>query len=364
MSIEAITFVKTLRVANPRARLLLGSIAENTFNDSGLCRVTQEVLCYDTTMPERTVRYHLRKLEQDGLIVVTRRRGKLGQHQNNDLEIVGFKDWLGAIRGRVSPPARLAGGCGNHDATTGNVLADGHRQPVAGPYKDSRTSEVSTREVPLNPPLGGGDEVEDAVDEKGTILEQLAQDGIDEGVLRHLIAPVVEARRIGGTNGNPRSALRDVARAAKGLGEEALRRAAADVLDSAAVKVRISALTDAVAQAHKAGARIVIQSRTPQWAAWERHFVTTAPDTARLMRRWTSWQVPATWPPPSAAPDVEQTGPAHWRLSWGTPEHAAWLAVMRRRDAAAAQAADVSQRVLTEASRWPDLAPALAGAQP
>lgn len=209
--------------------------------------------------------------------------------------------------------------------------------------------------LPPSPPPSGGDQDGDDLGTSGGLFEALRDEGTPEAILRHLVEPIVTARRIGGTGGKPVAAWRDLARAARGLGEEALARAAADVLAASPVKVRVDAIASAIAQAHKSGARIGIQARTPQWAAWERWMLANDPAQHAIMKRMHAWQVRASWPPDTPAPDVEQGAADCWWLSWGTPEHAAALAVLRSRDAAAAQAADMSQRRLEARSRWPQV---------
>jgi hypothetical protein len=99
--------------------------------------------------------------------------------------------------------------------------------------------------------------------------------------------------------------------------------------------------------------RVVIERRTPEWAAWLQHLRFADPDGALLMAGAGPWELPARWPP--ASETVTQLPLGNWSIPWGTPEHAAWLAAWRRAGRAdEAQAADLGQRTLVEASRWPD----------
>jgi hypothetical protein len=108
MSIDAITYAKTLDVDNPMSRLLLFIIAENTFNDTGECKVGQSVLAYETRAHERTVRRHLDKLGDEKVINVKVRPRAEGGRLNDAIELVGFLDWLRQTRTKPEPD-NLAG---------------------------------------------------------------------------------------------------------------------------------------------------------------------------------------------------------------------------------------------------------------
>jgi len=111
MSIDAITFVKSLpsgRVYRP-ARALALIIAENTFNDSGACRVGQAVLCADADLPERTLRRYLSRLEADGVIAREVRGRRNGGRLPDSIVLVGFLDWLSHVRpdaAKIKPASR------------------------------------------------------------------------------------------------------------------------------------------------------------------------------------------------------------------------------------------------------------------
>ncbi len=98
MSTDAIAFVKTLDVDNPISLLLLIFVAENTFNDSGLCRVGQEILAEDTRRSPKTVRTHLKKLEKSGVVAIKPQPRPGGGRNNDAIELVGFLDWLNKNR--------------------------------------------------------------------------------------------------------------------------------------------------------------------------------------------------------------------------------------------------------------------------
>jgi hypothetical protein len=136
MSIEAISFAKSLDVKEPVSRLLLLIIGENTFNDTGLCKVGQKVLIDETRTSERTVRRHLRELVDKGVIKMHPKFKGNGTRDVDAIELLGFLDWLPATRSKQ--PVNLAGG-----QNAGGVPATrdrGYRPMVAGTYKESRTS--------------------------------------------------------------------------------------------------------------------------------------------------------------------------------------------------------------------------------
>lgn len=94
MSVDAMTYAKTLRVG-PRMKGLLLVIAKNTFNDTGTCKVGQEVLSRETEIPERTLRRYLAELEH--LQAIKRRRVGVpgrGGRLHDEIHLTGFLDWL------------------------------------------------------------------------------------------------------------------------------------------------------------------------------------------------------------------------------------------------------------------------------
>jgi hypothetical protein len=149
LSVDAIAFVKTLDVDNPMSRLLLFIVGENTFNDSGLCRVGQAVLCDETRASERTVRNHIKKLAKAKVLAVHKQARAGGGRDVDAIELVGFTNWL--KENRKSKPAKSAGSNRqNLPVQTGNLFAGSNRQLFAGSYKDNRTSN-RTSETPLSP---------------------------------------------------------------------------------------------------------------------------------------------------------------------------------------------------------------------
>jgi DNA-binding transcriptional ArsR family regulator len=110
MSIEALAFAKITDLGaaeSPAARLLFYVIAENTFNDSLMCRVGQAELVYQTRGAMRTMQRHLSALVNAGIITVSRSGGVGAGRLPDAITIVGFGDWLAHERARHSRPPRV-----------------------------------------------------------------------------------------------------------------------------------------------------------------------------------------------------------------------------------------------------------------
>lgn len=140
MSIDAITYAKTLDVDNPMSRLLLFIIAENTFNDTGLCKVGQQVLARETRASERTVREHIAKLKGAKVIGTKAQPKEHGGRSFDAIELIGFIEWLESVR---SKPAKSAGSGGGGEPKSkqaknaGSPVRTGRQ--VAGSIKEART---------------------------------------------------------------------------------------------------------------------------------------------------------------------------------------------------------------------------------
>lgn len=149
MSIEAIAFVKTLDVDNPTSRLLLFIIGENTFNDSGLCKVGQSILVEETKSSERTVRRHIAELVEKNVLKPHPQFKEGFGREPDAIELLGFRDWYAATRSpQPAKLASLANGESSPQANrsnwpdqSGHLLASSMRPLLAGSYKDNRTSK-------------------------------------------------------------------------------------------------------------------------------------------------------------------------------------------------------------------------------
>lgn len=155
MSIEALAYAKLLDLGtaeSAQARLLVYVIAENTFNDTFICRLGQAQLAYEAgRVHERTIRRHLDTLEAAKIIVRPRRRSRDsdGQLKEVPVRIRGFKRWYirdhKAAPKRSSLPAKMSGGGGSSSGQIVRKPADtccpvASGQQVSGTYKDTRTS--------------------------------------------------------------------------------------------------------------------------------------------------------------------------------------------------------------------------------
>ena len=160
MSIEALAFAKQRALGDAesaQARLLIYVIAENTFNDSFVCRLCQEQLAYEAGRAgERTIRRHLDALEAARSIIRKRPRDENGNMLAHVIRLVGFTRWYrrdhDAPKKRYrakSPPAKMAAGL------PAKMAAD-HRPLLAGTI-DNRTSKTLR-----SPPTPSSDQATDA----------------------------------------------------------------------------------------------------------------------------------------------------------------------------------------------------------
>lgn len=205
MSIEALTFAKKMdlgKCEGAQARLLVYVIAENTFNDSFLCRLCQEQLAYEARASESTIRRHLRALEEARIILRRRARDEDGRLGNHVIRLVGYKRWYNTqhadsqrkFRARHRPPVNLTGGekpnekppvnLTGGEPATGHVLTGGPPVTVDRSAKEeSRTSEVTvqvktppTPSAPAAPAVaavdGLGEKPEFDLEGLGTVGEQ------------------------------------------------------------------------------------------------------------------------------------------------------------------------------------------------
>lgn len=388
MSIEAMTYVKQLDVANPTSRMLLLIIAENTFNDSGVCRVGQAVLSHETRVPERTLRDHLRRLRREGVITIERSKDENGQMQHAAIGLVGFADFLASIRRRKTVSSGSAPQVDNDGSDTaiqrrnpplasGDLSAAGQRRTVAGPYKESRTSKYRTS-LPQTPEAETGsgerEQVEQAGEKIGTSsvpsgdslpvaaagwLTALRADDVHLAVVDGLVAPLLATLTVP-RNVAPVAWLRLWRDAAGAI--EMSPRLMAEVVRAIAID-RVRDLPwpkdlPAIVDAARARMLITLPAGDPRWAAWLAHDLLDPSKSAfarAVQRNRWAYQAETPWPPGTPPPEVEQLPLGTWRIAHGTPEHAAWLAVMRRTDPAAAQGADIAKRTLTQPTQWPEV---------
>lgn len=153
MSIEALAFIKMLDLGeheNPTNRLLLYVVAENTFNDSFVCRLSQKQIAWETSrISVRTLRRHLDALSAKGVAIIAQRpRYECGSRQADDISIVEFESWYKAqvAAGKIRVKAdKMAATPPLHRGQNGRKSPDRAvsappGQQVSGTYKDNRTS--------------------------------------------------------------------------------------------------------------------------------------------------------------------------------------------------------------------------------
>jgi len=298
VSIDAIAYVKLRdlgEIETPVLRLLLLAIAENQYNDTRICRLTQAQFARELRIGERTVRRHLATLEEHRVIVRAPKRNDDGHVEYDRIRITGFTAWYRT----KALPAKLAGRrktAGNAGTPTGQI---GHQDKGGLPAKNEeptgqqvagtvRTDSLPDSNNPPIPPKAGGTGVE--------LISDLKADCVAALVVDRLLAPVLGQRRVSGLGDDPLGTLRGLRHAARHLGADALDRAARDVLDSARAKVSAAAIREAIATAKTAGARIVIVRGSAEWVAWMRHWETTDRPKWQLHTRLDRTQVPSRFP--------------------------------------------------------------------
>lgn len=103
---EPQAFVDLQDAGNAQSQLVLQAIARHADWLTGACFPSQEALGVMAKCTDRTVREHLSKLEDAGFITRTPRRKENGARQPDLITLVGYKDWITALRegGRVEKP--------------------------------------------------------------------------------------------------------------------------------------------------------------------------------------------------------------------------------------------------------------------
>ena len=148
MSIEAIAFVKARDFGKAEsARLLLYTIAENTFNDTAICAVGVDQLAFETRKDERTIRRQIAMLVSERVLIVKKRYPTAGGRLPDALRLVGFRRWYGVNYGTVKQrhKARTSGGGYRAKCPEGlpdTAMSGVTGQQVSGTYKETRNTPV------------------------------------------------------------------------------------------------------------------------------------------------------------------------------------------------------------------------------
>lgn len=297
----------------------------------------------------------------------------------------------------------------------GTRVSPGGNTPVYSARAHRLSPTIADR--PLNPQSAerASGRLQDELSKQDRkLLADLVVAGVEVEVVNRLLEPVLTKRRF--SDGDRAATLLALGQMAAGLEPEALDRALADVLEAEVSTIKAGRLKVAIETAIKAGARYVAKKGTPQFDRWCEHLDRYDPQAASLARKLGLHQARTQWPvkPAIESPPVEialEPGDprrdawlAHYRANgradearliermraainvtedWppdsdavlvtggratiphGTPEHAAWLAVLRKdglKGRADAQDLDFGRRPLGRPTRWPDLSAADANA--
>lgn len=105
--LETLTYVDLQNAGNAQAQLILFSIGRVANPDTGVCIASQIDISRMAKCSLRTTRNYLVKLEQDNLIKRIERRNENGSKMCDELTLVGYQEWVNAIRkgGTVKAPA-------------------------------------------------------------------------------------------------------------------------------------------------------------------------------------------------------------------------------------------------------------------
>lgn len=333
----------------PLTKLVLYSIA-NYLSDVGAgCFPGGECLVADSGMSQRSVTTHLQIAADAGLLVIEKRRSQGGQHLRNHY-LPKFPDVAELAR---RPATELADMQPTHNTENqafdhvqemhmdGEPCAADANGPCAAPAShhvqelptnSPRDNTPRKERFPLTPASGGtgpsagfgfdqGDTSSYNADPKppappicldrkqATWLATLRAEGRHAPVVDGLIAPLLERFRFSSANGL--EDLRAATVSARNLPAPHLAKVLQVLADDGVDTVKPARLIRAIEAVKAGGLMIAInRQRTPQqWRAWVDHFAATDAKKARLMDRFDSWTVPATWPP-SAKPSADAAADA------------------------------------------------------
>ncbi len=88
MSWEATAAAKKIVTGAPARKLVLFCLADSHNAHTGLCCPSQDTLAIECEMTDRSIRTHLKALEQSGLIRVKPRRDDSGHRSSNEYELL------------------------------------------------------------------------------------------------------------------------------------------------------------------------------------------------------------------------------------------------------------------------------------
>lgn len=110
MSAQAYTYATTKDTGNTSLQFTLYVIANNCNNATGRTFASIKSLMRETkTKSDRTMRNYVKRLIDAGFLARHKRKRDNGGNTSDDLELVGYLDWLAGIETPVQP-ARITGG--------------------------------------------------------------------------------------------------------------------------------------------------------------------------------------------------------------------------------------------------------------
>lgn len=333
----------------PLTKLVCYSIA-NYLTDVGQgCWPSTRTLMADTGLSNRSVATHIAAAVEAGLLAVERKVGGDGRfqltrylprfpdnavlarapadmraaHDDAEAETEAEIPGEGASHGDADDESRVKEA---HAARPSEAASPGEGSPREPDRVNLAQRELSTREytTPLTPRTAGGTDLLDgsgsasprpspaAASKTGHTAELSRQRAAKqaewlaelEAVADHqavevLFRPLLTTRHFAADK--PTEALREAAKAAKGIAKPALAKAFELVTAGGRERVRADDLAAAIAKVRKHGAMVVIRPGSAQWQRWLAHFDATDKRQADVMRGQASWMVRAEWPPSSTA---------------------------------------------------------------
>lgn len=140
MSQQALTYALTLPVDDMGPRFVLVVLSNHVSNETGKTIIGQERLCDELKCSPRSLQRYLAVLEKAGHIRRSQRQKRSGTFGTNEVELVGYLDWLRGIEGGSAPPptVRQSGVRSERQSggrTVRHLLADGRPPPVGGRYR-------------------------------------------------------------------------------------------------------------------------------------------------------------------------------------------------------------------------------------
>lgn len=107
---EPQTFVDLQDAGNAQAQLILQAVARHADWNTGVCWPGEDAIAKMAKCSTRTVRTYLARLEHDGLITREDRRSEGGVKLRKIITLVGYEEWIGALRqgGKVAKPKAVS----------------------------------------------------------------------------------------------------------------------------------------------------------------------------------------------------------------------------------------------------------------